>query len=381
LDAQHGLRGQRFFDETPTLAPLRADGTPRIRPSVIPARFTLAVTVAGLIACGTTTNSVTSSPAEGGSGTAADGSHTAGAMSHAGSGPELGGAFSGGAGAGAGMAQASGGMAVASGGTSSIAGGAGGDRDEAQAGAPAGSASPGCQLANPSPELALPFFDGTSVVLPSAYDGVTPAPIVFAFHTSGNWVEFPKQIPATHPLRQNYVIVVPTNMESVGGFESEPYTVVDELYAAVSQTICFDVRNVFMLGHSSGARYMTHTTPGGQIRAAAMIGALDNRTPSLARPSLVIHGVNDSYARVFQDLDGSVALSKYITRNGCGSSSVAVSVPSCPNVTPGCVDYLECGQPLRFCRHDDPVSDGYGDGWPCFTNDVVYEFFESQRVP
>jgi len=36
---------------------------------------------------------------------------------------------------------------------------------------------------------------------------------------------------------------------------------------------------------------------------------------------------------------------------------------------------------LRFCRHDDPVSDSYGDGWPCFTNDLVYEFFERQRVP
>jgi len=55
-------------------------------------------------------------------------------------------------------------------------------------------------------------------------------------------------------------------------------------------------------------------------------------------------------------------------------------LPSCPNVTPGCVDYLDCAEPLRFCRHDDPVSDAYGDGWPCFTNDLVYEFFESQRV-
>ena len=84
---------------------------------------------------------------------------------------------------------------------------------------------------------------------------------------------------------------------------------------------------------------------------------------------------SNNSASVAQDRDGLKALGFLSTANTCGESTRPVDLPGCSGVvTPGCVDFDDCTEPLRFCHHD--INYQGGDIWPCFGAQAIYDFFE-----
>jgi hypothetical protein len=235
------------------------------------------------------------------------------------------------------------------------------------------------------------------VRLPVGYDGSTPFPVLFGFHETRAAGQIELELPEEHPATRSYVMVAPRTDAQPGGFENRSLQDFRPLVDEVLATFCVDRNAIFGVGLASGGRYLAEllngaaaisstphprgTTDG--FRAATILGAYTGgfRWPGV--PLLFIHGENSNESAFYGDADGSVALARFIGNNECEMTSVPVDVPTCQSgsetVDPGCVDFVGCVAPLRFCRHDDPAGFSTNSGWPCFASDLMYAFFEAQR--
>lgn len=261
-------------------------------------------------------------------------------------------------------------------------------------GAPPGSvASPGCGRA--TGDSAAPAVPNTLLFLPPSYDGVTPVPLVFAFHGAGRTNQDMREIDSRtngSVLEQSYVMAY---MKSAGNAWDlgADYPRFEAVLEQLSNELCIDTAHVFAFGHSSGAQFIAQMLGDGRARetrlaAIAPVASSDFGNPNWEPvPTLLIHGLNDTQRP--NDRDGAADITQYRDSNQCSTTTEPLALPSCPSfadevpVDPGCVRYVGCAAPTLFCQHDDPnyVENGSptNHGWPCFATQQIFEFFEAQR--
>lgn len=223
---------------------------------------------------------------------------------------------------------------------------------------------------------------------PSTYDGVTPMPLLVAFHATsegaGNvWFE----LSDGQPQASRYVIVTPQAPSSTPStFEYHDPADLSAILDGLLTELCVDQRRMFAVGNGSGGRFLIDwidhmaRRDGPRFRAAAVVGTYYGRYLQGPLATLFIHGTNSrNSAAVSLDADGTKALAIFRTRNMCGEASTPVTVAVCARTgappNPGCVDFDDCAAPLRWCQTDDPVQSSAGDQWPCFAGAAIHEFF------
>jgi len=249
----------------------------------------------------------------------------------------------------------------------------------ASAGMPA--PSPGCGTANNSPQANL---SNTIVSFPNGYDGLTPVPMVMAFHAAGN--------PNTQlegilggTLKGEYIMVYPKSAGNEWNANADRAKV-DDIYDEFTQNHCVDMNRIFATGHSSGAQFVVQMLCAGEDRwrgvAPVASSVYCNSWDPI--PALVIHGANDSERQAFglNDGDGRKDLQVYLDSNGCSMDATPVEIDAAgcgSNIDPGCRDYEGCSQPTRWCNHNDPQYSGTNHGVPCFAAAQILEFFDSLR--
>jgi poly(3-hydroxybutyrate) depolymerase len=253
--------------------------------------------------------------------------------------------------------------------------------------------SPGCARANATPPTTAETAGlEVSRRFPAGYDGVTPMPLVLAFHATNYPAQgLVKTLTNGQPAAERYVVVAPrANLGGTGSFESyQPRQLAPVLQETLAE-LCVDQNRVFGAGSGSGGRFLINlvdyasggsTTLGVRFRAAGIVGTYSGGNRQRSVPTIFIHPFDSpNSAGVAQDRDGTKALAIFRMRNACGESSTPADVAGCMSgstqVNPGCVDFDACAAPLRWCHHDDPFSSTTGDPWPCFASAAILEFFD-----
>jgi hypothetical protein len=248
--------------------------------------------------------------------------------------------------------------------------------------------SPGCALANATPNLQeLPTPLNTKLAFPAGYDGVTPLPLLFDLHATNAGQEY-SFFKADPLFAQRYVLAGPEPPSSSGGtFESvlKVNDVLTSTLDALLATLCIDEKRLFATGDGSGGRVLTSwvaardkAQQSPRFRALAVVGTYYGKfsawqpTPLLFAHAL--YSLNSSH--VASDVDGTKAFTILSGMNACGQTSTPVNADRCPtqsSLDPGCVDLDGCAAPFRFCHYDGPAEE---DLWPCFATAAVSKFFE-----
>lgn len=243
--------------------------------------------------------------------------------------------------------------------------------------------SAGCGVGG-RPEGGLVTLDAEHIYrFPEAYDGVTPLPLVFAFHANANPAAQFLDATRGTPLDAGFVMAFPKSVGMGWAIEVDGARF-DGVYAELLATYCIDESRVFAMGHSSGAQFIEQLLCQGESRFRAVAPSAGASTCASWSPipTLFIHGQNDTERLNIDDADGAKALAGYVTSNTCQPSTLGYDVASCTRgdmlVNPGCVSYEGCAAPLVQCSHDDPNYGGTNHGWPCFANQAVFDFFASQ---
>lgn len=231
--------------------------------------------------------------------------------------------------------------------------------------------------------------DGTErsyyVKLPKGYGDPTDYPLVIAFHgTGGDYTRYTKnQYYNLHgAIGEDAVIVYPNALAPEGGEPQWNYvsdlSFFDDLVAILKETLSFDHRRLFVVGHSSGAGFAHQIAcrRGNVVRAVAPVaGALIDDSECRGEVAVIqIQGITDTMVPPTTAIPGR---NYWITYNGCDPGS-ALDVSPSP-----CVEYSGCdtGYPVRYCEHDeeDPQRHG-GHAWPSFAGEAIWSFFKELAV-
>ena len=251
--------------------------------------------------------------------------------------------------------------------------------------------SPGCALANATPNLQeIPAPLRIKLALPAGYDGVTPLPLIFDLHATNAGQEY-SYFKADPLFAQRYVLAGPEPSSSAFGSFESMIDVTDVLTSTLDvllASFCIDESRLFATGDGSGGRVLTswvaardkaQISP--RFQALAVVGTYYGRFSKWQpTPLLFVHGLQSrNSASVANDVDGTKAFATLAGMNACGQASTPVNADRCPtqsSVDPGCVDVGGCAAPLRFCHYDGPAEE---DVWPCFATAAVSQFFEPFR--
>ena len=216
------------------------------------------------------------------------------------------------------------------------------------------------------------------VRLPSAYDGRTAAPVVFAFHPFGMnaqymqgrapigraWPEAIAVFPEGSARDSNNI--APSWQGRPGELGDKDLKFFDAMLAWLDTNACADRARVFVLGYSNGAQFSNTLAceRRSSLAGAAIAAGRLNCAPSAAVPLIWSHGLGDRTASYSVAVEG---IKTWATRNGC-------SAP--PKVgTPGCFVGENCAEsPVTFCTH----SGGHEYDLP-FTRTAI-DFFKTTAV-
>lgn len=252
----------------------------------------------------------------------------------------------------------------------------------APAGDPAGAPlpSPVCGSGGASPSFTLP---NTLFSVPASYDGITPLPVVLAFHAAGNPNTQLRTI-LGDALDDQYIVFYPKS-DGNGWSDGVDAPKVDAIFAALEATACYDKNRVFATGHSSGAQFIVQRLCAGESRwrAIAPVASSVYCSSWAPIPALVIHGIGDTERQAYglNDGDGLKDIVPYRTSNGCQATSTDLPVQGCTSggvqVNPGCRQFDGCGETTRWCQHDDPQYGTSHHGVPCFGARVIKDFFDT----
>jgi polyhydroxybutyrate depolymerase len=280
-----------------------------------------------------------------------------------------------------GAGQNPGGSAGAGGMTGGEAGvGSAGAPSEGEAVSPRPSAA--CGSGGLVPAFSLP---NTLFSVPASYDGTTPVPVVVAFHAAGNPNTQLRGI-LGDTLDDDYIVLYPKS-DGNGWSNQVDSPKVDAIFEALDAIACYDQNRVFATGHSSGAQFIVQRLCAGETRWRAVAPVASSVYCSAWEPipALVIHGIGDVEREAYglDDGDGLKDIVPYRTSNGCQETFTDVPVEGCTSggvqVNPGCRDFEGCGEPTRWCQHDDPQYGTSHHGVPCFGARVIKDFFDSYR--
>ena len=243
--------------------------------------------------------------------------------------------------------------------------------------APNPSAQCGRQSGPPAINLA-----NTLVTVPGSYDGITPVPVVIAFHAAGNPnTQLRGILGAT--LQDDYLMLYPKSAGN-GWTEAADARQVDAAFAALDATVCYDRNRVFATGHSSGAQFIVQRLCAGESRFRAVAPVASSvycaSWPSI--PALVIHGIGDTERQAYglNDGEGLKDIVPYRTSNSCEEASTPLDVAGCNSqgtaVDPGCRSFNGCTEPTIWCQHNDPQYGTSHHGVPCFGARVIKDFLD-----
>ncbi len=322
--------------------------------------------VSGVGGFETTTGGVSSggSGGAGVGGVASGGVSSGGGAGGTGSVTGVGGEASGGAGTGG----------ASSGGASS--GGTGGTSHQAVPSAGCGkSGRPGGQASG----------QNYNVTFPESYDGSKPMPMLLGLHANGNPITQIQNLTNNSPLATDYVRVFPKSAGS-GWVYNTDIQRINTAFNDVLDKYCVDTSRVFVTGHSSGAQMAVQMLCQGDDRfaGAAPVAASKYCNSLDPIPTMYIQGIQDAQRG---GSNGKDVVDVFAAGNSCSSSTMPFpEVTSCTSsfnqksVTPGCVEYQGCDQPLIWCSHNDEGynnTDGHYHGWPCFASKAMADFFSS----
>jgi hypothetical protein len=219
--------------------------------------------------------------------------------------------------------------------------------------------------------------------VPASYDGVTPLPVVIAFHAAGN-PNTQLQGILGNSLADEYIVFYPKSDGNGWSNQADPPKV-DAIFAALDATACYDKSRVFATGHSSGAQFIVQRLCAGESRWRAVAPVASSVYCSSWKPipALVIHGIGDTERQAYglNDGDGLKDIIPYRTSNGCSETYTELPVQGCNSagvqVNPGCRDFDGCTVPTRWCQHNDPQYGTSHHGVPCFGARVIKDFFDT----
>ena len=217
------------------------------------------------------------------------------------------------------------------------------------------------------------------VRMPSAYDGHTPAPVVFVFHPAGNpeymltRVNIPKAWPeaiGVYPrglARSSESDLRPIWQTRRGELHDRDLAFFDAMMGWLREHHCIDEKRVFSMGFSNGAMLtsLLSCERSKDIAGFAMVAGSINCSPAAAKPTIIIHGLADRSVQY----DRGVAIAQaWTTRNGCtappGTGTVACSAAA------------SCSAPVVLCTH--PGGHVYE---PPFTKEIIDLFKTARSKP
>lgn len=228
-------------------------------------------------------------------------------------------------------------------------------------------------------------LQNTLISVPSGYDGITPVPVVIAFHAAGNGNDQMRSIIGS-TFQDEYIMLYPKSGGNEWNNQADS-SKVDAIFDALDAGACYDKNRVFAAGHSSGAQFIVQRLCAGESRWRAVSPVASSVYCSSwdPIPALVIHGIGDREREAYglNDGDGEKDIVPYRTSNSCSESFTPVEVDGCMsggvNVDPGCRDFDDCVERTRWCQHTDPQYDTSHHGVPCFGARVMKDFFDMYR--
>jgi len=307
-----------------------------------------AVTLASCVACGSGSDSKSSSGGTGGATAGGSGGTSTGGSS-------TGGAATGGdGGAGTGAAGGSGG------GTGGLATTAGCSKTDAFVGLD---------------ENATIDVGGVTrnyvLSVPDGYDHTVPYPLIFGVHgLNADGKAAHGYLGLEKATGEPAIFVYPSATDPATGWKMKEgegdIEFFDPLLSSLSASHCINPARVFSAGFSHGAMFTENLTCArlDKLRAIAPIsgsGPWFGGECSGALPAMLIHGMTDGTVPF---TDGQASVGHWIAENGCQSSSQAY--PPDP-----CVAYDGCQNPVVFCAFDG------GHTVPPFAGQAIRDFFST----
>lgn len=256
--------------------------------------------------------------------------------------------------------------------------------------------SPGCGITPPSSAPSSSVVNGETrhyiTAVGSKYDKNTPTKLIFAFHGRTNPNTMVRNYYRIERESQgNAIIVYPSGLPEEGpsrnrsNWGDKPsqlrdFALFDQVLEEFSNTYCINTDQVFVVGHSLGARFTNSLACArwDVIRAIGSVGWWTTiNTCSWPVAAMIMHNPEDNLA----DFRSWVtALQQLLAQNSCGQTTVPVG-PEGGN----CLEYTDCQAwaPVIWCPHSDSVE---GRDWayyphtrPDFAWHEIWEFFDAQK--
>lgn len=144
--------------------------------------------------------------------------------------------------------------------------------------------------------------------VPTAYDGMTPWPLVVDFHGYAEGAAFHRQISGMEALgeREHFITVSPQGQGSPVHWDTRLDSIdlrfVGQVLDTVEHTLCIDPRRVFVTGYSNGA-FLSSTIAceyADQVAAIAPVAGLRDIPgcqPTRPVPIIAFHGTDDQFVQ------------------------------------------------------------------------------------
>jgi len=145
------------------------------------------------------------------------------------------------------------------------------------------------------------------------------------------------------------------------------------LLTQISDDACVDLNRIFSTGHSFGG-FISNALAcyrGDQIRAIGEVAGGPSYWPCGSNIEVAAWLAHDPGDVVVPFATGIEARDQHLARNGCSSTTSAVSPAPC-------VSYDGCaaGLPVVWCEHTN--GGGSGHNWPGFAGSAIWDFFDAQ---
>jgi polyhydroxybutyrate depolymerase len=218
--------------------------------------------------------------------------------------------------------------------------------------------------------------------LPEKYDSRNPYPLVIAFHGTGgshdNYLA-DEEYNLQGAVGNEAILIYPNALPSGSGVNQWNYAIdidfFDDVIEDLESRVCYDTRQVFAVGHSSGAG-ITHQLGclrGNVLRGIAPVaGSLLGEDCTQEVAVMQIHGITDTSVPIST---GEQSRNFWIEYNSCNCDETIDAEYS------ECVQYPDCDQdyPVYWCPHEyeDPSDQYPGHAWPPFAGETIWGFFKN----
>lgn len=220
------------------------------------------------------------------------------------------------------------------------------------------------------------------------YDHSKPAKLIIAFHGRTNSNEdVRKYYRLERVWDEAWIIVYPSGLpeNTAPRNRSDPgdargalrdVALFDTLVKEFSEQYCIDTDEIYVVGHSLGARFANSLAciRGDVIRGVGTVAGGTTITPcSWPTAALLMHHPEDTLVPLSQ---GKTALNQLLLQNGCTEKTVPI-----PPYEYGCQQYTECldGAPVVRCEHTDSTERNvayYPHTRPDEAGKLIWNFFE-----